>query len=78
MNKELSNNKTLAEISAELRKKFTGSDYSVDELRRIYVHTNISDYFFMDNSSNCDVGSVKKHSICNIKRIHLACNSQTN
>ena len=59
MNKELSNNKILAEISAELWKKFTGSDYSVDELRRIYVHTNISDYFFFFFSSNCDTGSVK-------------------
>lgn len=78
MNKELSNNKTLTEISAELRKKLTGSDYSVDELRRIYVHTNISDYLFMVNSSNCDTGSVKKHSRCKIKRIRLACNSQTN
>ena len=46
--------------AAELRGYLTDSGYSVEQLLRIYIHTNICDYFCVDNPSNCDTGSENK------------------
>ena len=59
MNKDSNPTKTLAEISAELRRELTGSDYSIVELSRIYLHTNVSEHFCIDNPSKSDIGSAK-------------------
>lgn len=61
--------KTLADISAELRAYLTGSNYSVEQLRRIYAKTDISDSICMDNLSNCDTGSNYKADSKTLKRI---------
>lgn len=61
--------KTLADISAELRAYLTGSNYSVEQLRRIYTKTYISDIFCMDNPSNCDTGSNYKADSKTLKKI---------
>lgn len=70
MNEMIKNEgKTLADISAELRDYITGSNYSVEELRRIYTKTDISDNFCMDNHSNCDTGSSYKEEQGPVKKL---------
>lgn len=54
------NNKTLTDISVEFRKELTGSEYSLDALRRIYLHTNVSEHFSVDNPSKSDIGSGRR------------------
>ena len=49
--------KTLVEVAAESNNKLFGSYFSVTEFLRIYLKTNLSDYFFKDNLYNCDFGS---------------------
>jgi hypothetical protein len=73
MNKDFNSTKTLAEISAELRNELTGDYYTIEELRRIYIHIPISEHFCFDNSSKSDLGSEKRmerrkyHRIINVK-----------
>ena len=70
MNEMIKNEgKTLADISAELRGYIIGSNYSVEELRRIYTKTDISDNFYMDNRSNCDTGSSYKEEQGPVKKL---------
>ena len=61
--------KTLADISAELRAYLTGSNYSVEQLRRIYTKTDISDNICMDNPSNSDIGSSYKADSKTLKKL---------
>lgn len=52
--------RSLADISMELRETITGSPYSLDELRRIFINTNVTSYFKFDNKFKCDMGQDKK------------------
>lgn len=54
----------------EFREKLTGSKYGLDELRRIYVKTAVSQYITSDNRSKCDNGSVKKLRKVNDHKFH--------
>ena len=56
--KELNDGKLLVETAIKMRQELTDTYYGLNELRRIYIKTIVSDYFIRDNVSKCDTGSV--------------------
>ena len=70
--------KELADISAELRAYLTSSNYSVEQLRRAYTKTDISDNIYMDNPSNCDTCSNYKSNSNTLKKLKRRKNPNLN